>query len=101
MDQLILQIIITTKRIDYYRVEIKIADNGNGIPESAKAKLFDPFFTTKEVGKGTGLGLAISYQIVVDKHNGDLSFISTLEQGTEFMITIPVRQSFTSDQISA
>lgn len=96
-----LQITITTKPIDYYRVEIKIADNGNGIPESAKAKLFDPFFTTKEVGKGTGLGLAISYQIVVDKHNGDLSFVSTLAQGTEFIITIPVRQSLISDQISA
>ena len=96
-----LNIIITTKRIDYYRVEIKIADNGNGIPESVKGKLFDPFFTTKEVGKGTGLGLAISYQIVVDKHNGDLSFVSALGEGTEFIITMPVRQSFTSDQISA
>lgn len=96
-----LHITITTKRIDYYRVEIKIADNGNGIPESIKSKLFDPFFTTKEVGKGTGLGLAISYQIVVDKHNGNLSFVSALGEGTEFMITMPVRQSFTSDQVSA
>ncbi len=96
-----LHITITTRRIDYYRVEIKIADNGTGIPESVKAKLFDPFFTTKEVDKGTGLGLAISYQIVVDKHNGELSFASVLGEGTEFIITIPVRQSFTSDQISA
>ncbi len=96
-----LNITITTKRIDYYRVEIKIADNANGIPESVKGKLFDPFFTTKEVGKGTGLDLAISYQIVVDKHNGELSFVSALGEGTEFIITMPVRQSFTSDQISA
>ena len=96
-----LQITINTKRIDYHRVEIKVIDNGNGIPESARAKLFDPFFTTKDVGKGTGLGLAISYQIVVDKHNGNLSFSSDLGQGTEFVIIIPVRQSFANDQVSA
>ena len=96
-----LQITINTKRVDYHRIEIKIVDNGNGVPESARAKLFDPFFTTKDVGKGTGLGLSISYQIIVDKHNGNLSFASDLGQGTEFTITIPVRQSFANDQVSA
>lgn len=96
-----LQITINTKRVDYHRIEIKIVDNGNGVPESARAKLFNPFFTTKDVGKGTGLGLSISYQIIVDKHNGNLSFASDLGQGTEFTITIPVRQSFANDQVSA
>ena len=82
-------------------IEIRITDNANGIPESARAKLFDPFFTTKDVGKGTGLGLAISYQIVVNKHRGDLSFTSKMGQGTEFIIAIPMRQDFISNQVSA
>ncbi len=94
-------ITISTKRVDYHKVEIHIADNGSGIPESAQLKLFDPFFTTKDVGKGTGLGLAISYQIIADKHQGTLSFVSELGKGTEFIIIIPMKQSFGSEQISA
>jgi signal transduction histidine kinase len=72
-------------------VLIQIADNGSGMTEDVKAKLFDPFFTTKPVGKGTGLGLAISYQIVVEKHEGELGCESEPGQGTEFWIKIPVR----------
>jgi NO-binding membrane sensor protein with MHYT domain/signal transduction histidine kinase len=72
-------------------VLIQIADNGSGMTEDVKAKLFDPFFTTKPVGKGTGLGLAISYQIVVEKHEGELGCDSEPGQGTEFWIKIPVR----------
>jgi signal transduction histidine kinase len=72
-------------------VLIQIADNGSGMTEDVKAKLFDPFFSTKPVGKGTGLGLAISYQIVVEKHEGELGCESELGQGTEFWIKIPVR----------
>ncbi|MBD2580192.1 PAS domain S-box protein [Oscillatoria sp. FACHB-1406] len=74
-------------------VEIRIADNGLGIPESIQSRLFDPFFTTKRVGKGTGLGLAISYQIITEQHRGQLEFVSTPGEGTEFIIAIPIRQS--------
>ncbi|MDZ8183591.1 MAG: PAS domain S-box protein [Nostoc sp. ChiSLP02] len=74
-------------------VIIKISDNGVGIPQEILPKLFDPFFTTKDVGKGTGLGLSISYQIIVDKHQGNLSCSSTSGQGAEFVIQIPISQS--------
>ncbi|MEH2376655.1 sensor histidine kinase [Nostoc sp.] len=69
---------------------IRIADNGAGIPEEIQSRLFDPFFTTKPVGKGTGMGLSISYQIITEKHGGSLQCISSLGQGAEFVITIPI-----------
>ncbi|MBD2388372.1 sensor histidine kinase [Cylindrospermum sp. FACHB-282] len=72
---------------------VRIADNGAGVAENFRQKLFDPFFTTKPVGKGTGLGLSICYQIVVDKHGGQLRCISPSGQGAEFVIQIPIRQS--------
>ena len=56
-----------------------------------KQKIFDPFFTTKSVGEGTGLGLSISYQIIVEKHEGKLSCISELGEGSEFLIEIPIQ----------
>jgi len=71
-------------------VVIRIADNGIGMSEAVKEKIFDPFFTTKPVGSGTGLGLAISYQIVVEKHQGQISCISAPGKGTEFIVEIPV-----------
>ena len=71
-------------------VIIRIADNGPGMSEDVQKKIFDPFFTTKPVGSGTGLGLSISYQIVVEKHQGQLSCISTLGRGTEFVVEIPI-----------
>jgi signal transduction histidine kinase len=71
-------------------VTLRMRDNGIGISESAKAHLFEPFFTTKPVGQGAGLGLATSYQIVVQKHNGHLSYVSTPAEGTEFSMTIPI-----------
>ncbi|MBD2438413.1 sensor histidine kinase [Nostoc sp. FACHB-110] len=83
-------ICIHTKLIDDQWVMISIADNGVGINEQANSKLFDPFFTTKPIGKGTGMGLSISYQIIVEKHRGDISFKSIPGQGAEFMIKIPV-----------
>ena len=76
-------------------VAVSIADNGWGIPESVKSRLFDPFFTTKPVGKGTGLGLSISHSIIVDRHGGKLSCISTVGEGSEFLVEIPVQQNST------
>jgi signal transduction histidine kinase len=72
-------------------VVIRIADNGPGMSEAVQKKIFDPFFTTKLVGSGTGLGLSISYQIVVEKHKGQLSCVSSLGQGTELIVEIPLR----------
>ncbi|HAA32643.1 MAG TPA: hybrid sensor histidine kinase/response regulator [Cyanobacteria bacterium UBA8553] len=84
---------VRTRVLNNNRVEISIKDDGPGIAESVKAKIFDPFFTTKEVGKGTGLGLSISYQIVVEKHLGQMQCRSQPGQGAEFLIEIPIRQS--------
>ena len=83
---------ISTELLNNYQVVIRIADNGPGMTEQVKARLFDPFFTTKPVGVGTGLGLSISYQIVVEKHGGQLDCHSQLGQGTEFVIQIPLYQ---------
>ena len=86
------RILIRTELTDENWILVRIIDNGPGIPEEIHSKLFDPFFTTKSVGKGTGLGLSISYKIIVDKHHGRLSCKSTPNQGTEFMIEIPITQ---------
>ena len=87
------QILICTKMLDSHHVQIRIVDNGLGIPKFAQERLFDPFFTTKPVGKGTGLGLSISYQIVTEKHNGSLRCHSIPDRETEFVIEIPIRQN--------
>ncbi|HEY9609884.1 response regulator [Allocoleopsis sp.] len=71
-------------------VVIRVTDNGKGMDEEVLQHIFDPFFTTKAVGKGTGLGLAISHQIVVEKHKGHISCLSTPGQKTEFIVEIPV-----------
>jgi two-component system NtrC family sensor kinase len=70
-------------------IVIRIADNGEGIPDEVKQRIFDPFFTTKPIGEGTGLGLSISYQIVVETHQGTLECFSTKGKGTVFQIKIP------------
>ena len=82
---------ISTELADKNTVRIRIADNGNGMNAEVRQKIFDPFFTTKPVGRGTGLGLSISYQIIVDKHKGNLMCDSTPGEGTEFIIEIPMR----------
>jgi signal transduction histidine kinase len=74
-------------------VVIRIADNASGIPKDIKKRIFDPFFTTKPVGEGTGLGLSISYQIIVEKHGGQLECFSAPGEGTEFIVTIPLAPS--------
>jgi signal transduction histidine kinase len=84
---------IRTTILDSNLVEIRITDNGSGMTEEVQSKIFDPFFTTKPVGQGTGLGLSISYQIVVEKHGGQLQCISAPGKGAEFVITIPQRQT--------
>lgn len=68
---------------------ISIADDGPGIPIEIRDKIFDPFFTTKPVGTGTGLGLSISYEIVVNKHKGDIQVSSEPGAGATFTIKIP------------
>jgi PAS domain S-box-containing protein len=88
---------IRTQAIDSQRIRIQILDNGSGIPETVRDRLFDPFFTTKPAGKGTGLGLSISYQIVVEKHGGQLQCHSSPGQGAEFIIDLPVRPSDSSN----
>ena len=60
-----------------------------GIEQKVQQKIFDPFFTTKPIGSGTGLGLSISYQIIVEKHKGQLICNSKVGEGTEFVIEIP------------
>jgi two-component system, NtrC family, sensor kinase len=86
------QISIYTQVVDEEWVAINIADNGMGMTEDICSKLFDPFFTTKPIGKGTGLGLSISYQIVVEKHHGQIICNSCPGQGSEFTIKIPVKK---------
>jgi signal transduction histidine kinase/purine-cytosine permease-like protein len=81
------------------RVEIRLADNGPGIPPELQPHIFDYMFTTKPTGKGTGLGLSISHQIVVEKHGGTLHYESKVGRNTEFVITLPVRLSFSNGKI--
>jgi PAS domain S-box-containing protein len=73
------------------QVQISIRDTGRGIPDTIRSKIFEPFFTTKEVGHGTGLGLSISHGII-EKHSGTIKFISEAGKGSEFIISLPIRQ---------
>jgi signal transduction histidine kinase len=72
-------------------VEIRIRDNGTGVPKEVLPKIFNPFFTTKPTGSGTGLGLSLSYQIVVDQHKGTLRVETQEGEFTEFILTLPER----------
>jgi signal transduction histidine kinase len=71
------------------KVEIRITDNGHGIPDSEIPKVFDPFFTTKPVGEGTGLGLSISYDIV-KSHGGEMLIGSTENEGASVRVILSV-----------
>jgi signal transduction histidine kinase len=75
-------------------VELRVRDDGPGIPLEIQKRIFDPFFTTKPVGEGTGLGLSISRRIV-ESHHGTLTFVSQPGKGTEFLLWLPVRQPST------
>jgi signal transduction histidine kinase len=78
----------TTKNLGN-RVEIRIRDNGTGIPKEVKEKMFNPFFTTKPAGEGTGLGLSMSHDIVVKQHGGKIDVATEPGVFTEFVITLP------------
>ncbi len=92
---------IGTRHLDPW-IEVRIADNGCGIPEAIRDKVFDPFFTTKEVGKGTGQGLHVAHQ-VIQRHGGTIEVDSVDGGGTTFVLRVPVEvasapQSLTSTQ---
>jgi two-component system, NtrC family, sensor kinase len=72
-------------------IEIRIRDNGTGIPPEIRDKLFQPFFTTKPTGEGTGLGLSISYDIVTQQHGGTIEVDSRVGEFTEFRVRLPRR----------
>jgi signal transduction histidine kinase len=78
----------TTKNLGD-NVEIRIRDNGGGIPPEVREKMFNPFFTTKPPGEGTGLGLSLSYDIIVKQHAGSIEVETKAGEFTEFRITLP------------
>src|SRR4030095_6596132 len=81
---------VSTEKINGM-VEIKVKDNGNGIPQKVLDKIFQPFFTTKPTGQGTGLGLSLSYDIV-KAHGGELKVETKEGEGSQFIITLPINQ---------
>ena len=82
--------IVISAKVRGEHAEIAISDTGAGIPVAARVRIFEPFFTTKAVGKGTGQGLAIAYSVIVDKHQGGLTFETELGVGTTFLISLPL-----------
>jgi two-component system, NtrC family, sensor kinase len=82
-------VVVSTKNLGD-RFEIRVKDNGKGIPEEIKNKIFQPFFTTKPTGQGTGLGLSLSYDIITKGHGGSLSVESSNGDGSIFRITLPL-----------
>jgi len=82
------QVSVSTRRLGD-QVEIRVADNGPGIPDEVKERIFEPFFTTKPTGSGTGLGLSLSYDIVTQGHGGTLHVESEEGQGAVFIVTLP------------
>jgi signal transduction histidine kinase len=81
-------LVATTKDLGD-RVEIRIRDNGTGIPPEVKKKIFNPFFTTKPAGEGTGLGLSISHDVIVKQHGGSIEVDTQPGEFTEFRIILP------------
>jgi signal transduction histidine kinase len=81
-------VFVKTKKIND-RIEIKVSDNGIGIPQKIVDKIFQPFFTTKPTGQGTGLGLSLSYDII-KAHGGEIKVKTKEGDGAEFMLQIPL-----------
>ena len=73
------------------QIEVRVQDNGTGIPADIQPKIFQPFFTTKPTGEGTGLGLSLSYDIVTKGHGGTLTVASKVGEGTEFIVSLPLQ----------
>lgn len=94
------EIIITTKQLDQHSITIAITDNGRGILPDHHLKIFETFFTTKPRGVGTGLGLSISYEIIVEKHGGQLTLKSSQDQETTFLITLPIQHPIKKTTVS-
>lgn len=84
------RIVVSLKRAGQDTVDLRVSDDGPGIPEAIRTKVFDPFFTTKGVGKGTGQGLAIAYTTVVEKHKGKIFFETQAGTGTIFVVRLPI-----------
>lgn len=82
-------VLISTKKTDNF-LEIKVTDNGNGIPQKNIDKIFQPFFTTKPTGQGTGLGLSMCYEIVTQGHGGELKVETKDGEGSVFTVQLPV-----------
>jgi signal transduction histidine kinase len=82
-------VIVTTKKISD-KVEIKVRDNGTGIPQKILDKIFQPFFTTKPTGQGTGLGLSLAYDIITKGHGGEIKVKTVENEGTEFTIILSI-----------
>ena len=81
--------VVTRRTAD--SAEIRVEDDGTGIPDSIRERVFDPFFTTKPVGKGTGQGLAIVYSAVVERHGGQVTLETEVGKGTTFIVRLPLR----------
>ncbi len=82
-------------------VLISIADSGSGIPDHIADRVFDPFFTTKEIGRGTGQGLTVSRSLVVERHDGSLTFETCPGEGTTFLVRLPIRSSSAPRSVAA
>jgi signal transduction histidine kinase len=82
-------------------VEIRITDDGTGIPKEINERIFDPFFTTKPVGKGTGQGLSIARTVIVERHGGQILVESSPGEGSCFIIRLPVEDSPEGTDIAA
>ena len=78
---------VVTKKVDD-KIELKVKDNGNGIPQNIVDKIFQPFFTTKPTGQGTGLGLSLAYDII-KAHDGEIRVETNKGERTAFIIVLP------------